>query len=132
MWIEYNPNPRTTKNGTPRRVGDCVIRAIACATGMLWEDAYCAIAAQGFKDGDMPSSDSVWGAYLHSIGFRRFQIPDTCPDCYTVSDFAAEHPGGTYVIGTGKHAVAVVNGNYYDAWDSGTEIPAFVWAKQEV
>ena len=41
-------------------------------------------------------------------------------------------PKGTYVLGTGNHVVAVVNGDYYDMWDSGDEIPAYVWYKKEV
>ena len=31
------------------------------------------------------------------------------------------------IIGTGKHAVAIIDGNYYDSWDSGNEIPSFFW-----
>jgi len=34
-------------------------------------------------------------------------------------------PKGTYIIGTGSHAVAIINGDYYDSWDSGDEIPSF-------
>ena len=32
-----------------------------------------------------------------------------------------------YLIGTGSHAVAVIDGDYYDSWDSGNEIPAYFW-----
>ena len=58
-------------------------------------------------------------------------ILDEYPDYYTVEDFCADHPKGTYVLGTGSHAVAVVDGFYYDAWDSGNEIPIYYW-KEEV
>lgn len=34
MFIYTNPNP------TNKKTGDCVIRAIAIATGSTWEDAY--------------------------------------------------------------------------------------------
>jgi len=33
---------------------------------------------------DMPSANRVWMAYLKKIGFKKYLIPDTCPDCYTV------------------------------------------------
>lgn len=30
MWRSYNPNGKA-------RVGDCVVRAVACALGLSWE-----------------------------------------------------------------------------------------------
>jgi hypothetical protein len=76
----------------------------------------------------MPNSDSVWGAVLREEGFKRYIIPNSCPDCYTVKDFCIDHPRGTYVLGTGGHVVTVVNGDYFDSWDSGEEVPIFYWA----
>lgn len=38
----------------------------------------------------MPDANEVWGGYLRSLGWIRGAIPDTCPDCYTVADFAYE------------------------------------------
>ena len=78
----------------------------------------------------MPNSDSVWGSYLRSKGFERAIIPNTCPDCYTVADFAADHPTGTYVLGTGTHAVTVQDGVIYDAFDSSNEIPIFYYTRE--
>lgn len=77
--------------------------------------------------GDMPSSNSVWGAVLRQNGFYRQSIPDTCPDCFSVKDFCKENPKGTFVLGTGTHVVTAIDGNYYDVWDSGDEIIAYVW-----
>jgi len=79
---------------------------------------------------DMPSSDSVWGTQLLHEGFKRTIIPNTCPYCYTIRDFCDEHPTGTYVLGTGTHAVAVIDGNYHDAWDSGDKVPLFYFRKE--
>lgn len=80
--------------------------------------------------GDMPSSNSVWGAYLYRHGFRRDIILNSCPDCYTVIDFCMDHPYGLYILATGTHVVAVENGNYYDSWDSGDEIPIYYWQRK--
>lgn len=79
---------------------------------------------------DMPSSNHVWGTYLVGEGFSRRVIPDTCPDCYTVKDFANDHRWGVYVLATGDHVVAVEDGDYYDAWDSGDEIPTYYFQKK--
>lgn len=120
-YIEYNPNP------TGRRVGDCAIRAVAKAMNIDWETAYIMVVANGYAMGDMPSSDSVWGATLREAGFYRKAVSNVCPDCYTVAEFAEEHPRGIYVLGTGGHVVTIVDGDYYDAWDSGKLIPVYYW-----
>lgn len=125
MYVKANPNP------SGAYVGDCVIRAISVATGLDWERTYVELAMQGFVMTDMPSSNRVWGAYLKSKGFERHQLPDTCPDCYTVKAFCEEHPDGVYIVATGMHVVAVVNGSYYDAWDSGDEVAAYYFTKEE-
>ena len=125
MWREYNPNP----NG--RRVGDCAVRAVSAALGIDWESAYCLLANAAFQMGDMPSSDSVWGAVLRMHGFKRRAVPDTCPDCYTAEAFAAEHPEGVYVLGFGGHVATVVGGDLFDSWDSSQLVPQLYWYKEE-
>ena len=37
----------------------------------------------------------------------------------TVDSFAKNHPKGTYILNVANHEVAVVDGKYYDTWDSG-------------
>ena len=123
MFMEWNPNP------VGRRVGDCSVRAIAKALDVDWETAYAMIASNGFAMGDMPSSNSVWGAVLRQNGFKKQAIPNSCPDCYTFADFARDNPRGTFVLGTGSHVATVVDGNLYDSWNSSDEIPVFVWYK---
>lgn len=125
MWIEHNGNP------TGRRVGDCAVRAIEVALNTDWETAYTMLASNGFLMGDMPSSDSVWGATLRQHGFIRESLPDDCPDCYTAADFAKDHPKGTYVLGFGGHTATVYDGNLYDSWDSSNEIPQFYWYRKD-
>ena len=90
------------------------------------------IALQGFMMHDMPTANHVWGTYLKNMGFKQHSLPDTCPDCYTVRDFCAEHNQGSYLLAIGSHVVAVENGDYYDTWDSGYELPIFYWQKEEM
>lgn len=124
-YIEYNPNP------VGRKVGDCAVRALAKALKLDWETAYLMIAESGYKMGDMPSADSVWGAVLRQNGFYRKNIPNYCPECYTAEDFADDHPYGTYVLGFGGHVATVVDGNLYDSWNSKDEIPAYYWYRKD-
>ena len=120
-YIYFNPNPMG------KRVGDCVIRAISKLTGRDWESTYLGIMTAGFELCDMPSSNNVWAAYLKRRGYRRHVIPDTCPNCYTVRDFCLDNPRGKFLLATGSHVVTVVDGDYFDAWDSGDEVPIYYW-----
>lgn len=121
MWKEENINPKG------HYVGDCVVRAIATATNEKWEKTYVELAIQGFMMYDMPSSNHVWGAYLADKGFERHIIPNTCPDCYSVKEFCEDHGEGTFIVATGSHVIAVKDGDYYDTWDSGDEVPIYYW-----
>ena len=112
-YIRYNANPLN------KNAGDCVIRAISKATHKKWDDIYLELSAKGFDLKDWGNSNAVWDAYLRQIGYYRHIVPDTCPDCYTIREFAKDKPNGTYIVATGTHVVAVVDGIYFDTFDSG-------------
>ena len=124
-WKYFNPNP------SGRNVGDCSIRAVSAALGVDWETAYAMIAKAGFNMNDVISSNSVWCAVLRMNGFYRHILPNTCPDCYTIEEFAEDHPKGTFVVGTGNHVVTVKNGEIWDSWDSSMEIPIYYWSRKD-
>jgi hypothetical protein len=125
MYVYYNPNP------AKKSAGDCVIRALCKAFEADWESIYAALSVQGYMMHDWGNSDPVWGAYLRSKGFVRYVLPNTCPDCYTIEDFARDHKKGTYILGTGRHAAAVVDGVIYDSWNSSGEVPIFYFERSE-
>lgn len=122
-YVYYNPNPLKLS------VGDCTIRAISRALNMSWTRTYLSLTIQGLLMYDMPSANRVWGQFLRSKNFKKFQLPDTCPDCYTIRDFCYDYSYGTFVVGTGEHVVCVVDGNYFDSWDSGNEIPIYYFKR---
>lgn len=124
MWIKFQNNP------TGRSVGDCAVRAISKALNISWEQAFNLLAENAYQMGDMPSSDSVWGAVLRQNGFYRMTIPNQCPDCYTAEDFCIDNPRGIFVLGFGGHVATVKDGTLFDSWDSSQEIPVYVWFKK--
>ena len=124
-FVSYNPNP------TGAKVGDCVVHALSKALGQKWEETYIDLCVEGCLKCDLPSANAVWGAYLRRKGFEREIIPNTCPDCYTVEDFCADHPNGTYILALDGHVVSVVDGQYYDTWQSGREVPIYYWRRKE-
>ena len=124
-YRHFSPNPygRETK--------DCTARAVAAALGMSWEDAFLSLVFEGFFMGEYPDHNEVMWRYLQRRGFRPRVLYDTCPDCYTVRDFSRDHPRGIYILGTGSHVVALIDGDWWDAWDSGEEIPIIVYERGE-
>ena len=129
MFIRYNLNPSGLD------VGDCVIRAIGTALSYNWFMVHDELSFLARKMFDMPSSNRVWKTYLKKMGLRETYIDNTCPDCFTVEKFCSLHPKGRYILSTcelsvannivvtGSHVVAVIDGDWYDTWDSGSDIP---------
>ena len=125
MYKPYNPNPLYN------RVGDCTVRAITKLTSDSWDKTYTGLCVQGYAMCDMPSSNAVWGEYLRDTGYERHIIPNECPDCYTVEQFCIDHPTGKYLLALSSHVVTVQDGDYYDLWDSGQEVPLYYWKRKE-
>lgn len=124
MWVEYNPNPMV------RRTIDCTVRALCRVTGMTWDEVKDELAMLSKQMCTMEVENEVWGAFLRHRGWRRYAIPNSCPDCYTAKDFAEDHPRGAYVLGCHSHVIAVVDGDWYDTFDSAQEVPVVYWVKE--
>lgn len=125
MFIEYNPNPDR------KTIDDCVIRAICKATGKDWETVYIELMHEGLSHHDWPNKNYIWYGYLNRNGFEQHLLPNYCPTCFTVRDFCDLYKHGVYILATGEHVITVVDGNYYDTWDSGDEVPVYVWKYKE-
>lgn len=124
-YAYYNLNPYG------KSVGDCTVRALSKALGQTWEQTYVDLALEGFYRGDLPNADNVWSSYLARRGYVRRLLPDDLPERYTVEEFARDNPHGTYILSMpGRHVVTVVDGVYYDSWESGKEEPLYYWHKE--
>lgn len=120
MYIHFNGNP------CGKNIGDCVIRAISIVTGYSRHKVYAGLCLQGFPCTIWGNSNAVWADYLQYLGFKRYTVYGN----QTVEDFSKVHPHGRYIIGTGSHAVAAVDGNIIDSWDSSQEIVQYYFTKE--
>ena len=121
MWIRCNPNPKGNI------VPDCVIRAVSIALHLSWYEVFDKLSSLARAECSVTCDDKLWGRFLYNMGFIPFTIPANYTRCISVNEFCKLFPNGRYVIGTGNHAVAIINGDYYDSWDSGYVCCSFFW-----
>lgn len=123
MWKYYNSNP------IARSVQDCTVRALSKALNISWDKAHMELSEASRQMGTIMNDNTVMDALLRRNGFFRKNIPNYCPECYSIKEFCEDHPKGLYVLGTGTHVVTVVDGDWYDSWDSSDEIPLYYWTR---
>ena len=118
MYIYHNANP------LGKNTGDCVIRAISTITGLPWRQVHWDLAMISNDEYQMMDDNVIWHEYLVQLGFKIEPINWPCAQ---IRQFCRCFPEGRYILGTGKHVIAVIDGNYYDTWDSGNEYAVFYW-----
>lgn len=104
-----------------------MIRGLTILLDSTWDEIYDDLYYVGKEMCDMPSSNEVWDEYLRTRGWNR----SACPNCRSVIEFCRNHPYGRYLLATGSHVIAVINGDYYDIGDSGSEIPIYYYYRKE-
>ena len=115
----YQPNRLDLKD----EYGDCVIRALSKFFNLSWIDTFhkCLPIIEKYQ---MLPGQFFFAAQDDKIndelGIRRIPISNKRGSKRpTVESFAKSHPTGTYIVKVASHVVAVVDGYYYDTWDSG-------------
>lgn len=124
MYKYANPNP------VKKVTDDCLVRTLSIIMDIPWEKAYIDLCNRGLMIYDMPNQDATLSLYLREKGYTRHIIPNECSSCYTIADFSKEYNKGEYIVLTSGHAVPVIDGDYYDAVDSGRDIPMYYWKKE--
>lgn len=109
------------------KTGDCVVRAIAVATGRAYQDVYDQInqiAERERPRGRKKRSDARTGVhkptirrYMEWIGWTWTPTMAIGSGC-TVHLKADELPRGRLVVSVSKHLVAVIDGIIHDSHDS--------------
>lgn len=123
----YQPNKKDLKD----QYSDCVVRALTKVTGKTWLEAFDELIPYAREMQSNPNSQRVYEAYLKDNGFEYTGISNKKGSKRpTVDSFAKDHKEGTYFVNVANHVVAIVDGCYYDTWDSGEKCLYGYWTKK--
>ena len=115
-WKEYNPNPKD------RNIGDCTLRSYCAAFGIDWDKAFDIASRVAKENSSMIQyvADKVLTEEFNCYVDEKYNKKTVkSKDRITVNEFAMTHPYGTYILHVRQHQVTVINGEYWDSWDSG-------------
>lgn len=142
---KHNENPKGLK------AGDCVVRAIALATGQSWDKVFTDLCEIALKKKRMPNEKQVYETYLEKLGWEKHSQPrstiyenghkDTYKK-YTVDEFITnlnfmnnikrEHD--VYIITVAHHMTCVkyqgIDFDIYDIWDCSNKTIRNYWTKK--
>lgn len=122
-FIFHNENPRGLL-----RSNDCVIRAIAKATGKDWDEVFEQLAIIGLELKDVVNSKPVYDKYLQQLGYPMQKQPRKSNNTkYTAAEFAKKFNKGRYVISLANHLSVVVDGKIYDTWNCSDKSVGNYW-----
>lgn len=117
----YQPNDKDLKD----KVGDCQVRALSKVLGLSWLEAFdltipiCReLQTYTIFDSELSKTKEA----MAKLGFEYTGISNKKGSKRpTVKSFAMSHPTGKYIVSVAHHVVAVVDGIYFDTWDSGNK-----------
>ena len=115
----YQPNRKDLKD----KVGDCQVRALSKVLGLTWLQTFdltipiCReLQTYTIFDCDLNKTKTA----MSKFGFVYTGVSNKKGSKRpTVKSFALSHPKGKYILSVAHHAVAVIDGVYYDTWDCG-------------
>jgi len=115
-FIKSNPHPKGKK------IGDCVIRAIAIAEAKRWIDVYKELCEIGANVYNLPNSKDVYEIYLLKNGWTKQRMPRHANDKrMKLSEFADKNPNKLFIASVVKHLTVVDCGRLLDIWDCGSK-----------
>jgi len=109
---------------------DCVVRAIANATGTPYKTVFEDLMEVGLEMCAWPNQDFVWMEYLSRLGWKKNKCPrDSNGKLIKLRNWE-NHPD-TAIVRNSRHLTAIVDGACFDTWDC-TYRPVNTYWTQEV
>lgn len=117
----YQPNKLDIKD----QYGDCTILALSKFFNLSWIETLHMCIPIMEKYQMLPTFfffASHEATISEALGMKRIPISNKKGSKRpTVASFAKDHPTGTYLVKVSHHVVTIVDGYYYDTWDSGNK-----------
>ncbi len=111
-WYNFQPNPLGNETG------DCTIRAYCAAESMEWDEAYEMATKYGKDLALMFNEKKVIDKIVEGhFGYKKVKLKKN--EQMTVNEFCTLHDKGTYILNVPRHLVTVIDGEFWDSWDSG-------------
>ena len=99
------------------KTGDCVVRALAIATGTDYKEIFKELLDISYEIGHMPNTHEVEKVFLERHGFTKNKTPRNIKGKkISVRAFTTIAPKGRIVARTREHSVAIVNNVARDTW----------------
>lgn len=113
-YVKRNVNPKG------KSTSDCVVRAIAIATGKSWEEVYNVLCETGRRMCMMPNSKGVYADYLESIGWLKNKMPRHASGTrFKVSELADTYRRATMIVEVCGHLTVISDCMLTDTWNCG-------------
>lgn len=127
-FVKENINPKGWKTG------DCVVRALAKANNITWEETYLALCKIGLKKCRMPNEKHTYEQFLKDNGWLKQKMPVWYDEYggknrYTVRELANEYPDKIMVVSVANHLTFIDKGTLYDLWNCGSKSVGNYWIK---
>jgi hypothetical protein len=121
MYINENLNP------LKRKVGDCVIRALAKALDKSWTEVYEELVSLGRKNYCCPNDKEAYHPYLSKFPcITVFYTNDLGNKKRLTVDMVSKWQG-TYIISIAGHITCVKDHGVYDIWDCRCKTAYKIW-----
>ena len=122
----YNCNPHN------KRTEDCVIRAIAAATGDSWEYVVKQLTEYMIATGEVYNTPKLYGKYLKDVGWIKQKQPiNNDGTKMKLKDFAKTFNGRAIAHAGKGHITYIANGHLWDIWNCEDEIIGNYWVPEK-
>lgn len=132
----YNPTnyfnveqPNPTEKTRRSTKGDCVIRALAIASGRTWREAFDVLCNKARELYDIPNGAGTYEVVFKDLGYEQEKRGRVAKGTRreTAKGFALKHKTGTYILSLANHLTCVKDGKIRDAWNCGDKCVYKVW-----
>lgn len=126
-FVYYQPNLKDLKD----TFGDCVIRALTKVFNKPWKEMYDELVPIARELQCMPNQKNCYEKYLLDNGFQYFGISNKKGTKRpTIKKFALTNKSGIFIVNVANHVCCIIDGKYYDTWDSGDKCMYGYYTKQ--